>query len=193
MTVNAVTLLYTDKTRQAGVCCCVYSEKPSCWFCSAGPGGSGLSVRLRWRSGSVLTRQAGMTETACEGDEGRWGGTTTTTNISSSAFCSVRSSSTLSPGPDWNWRSSQTDQTLFYRTSIPSARFLQDFSSRISNVTTELREDINAFFVGTVDTGFIPSILKVSPALTSSPDIKELTRVLSTSMKSMVWSTELVL
>ena len=65
----------------------------------------------------------------------------------------------------------QVQQHVLTRTSIPSARFLQDVSSRISNVTSELREDINAFFVGTVDTGLIPSILKVTPTLTLSRDI----------------------
>lgn len=43
-----------------------------------------------------------------------------------------------------------------------SSRLLHDFGSKLSNATSELREDINAFFVGTVETGLIPSILKGS-------------------------------
>ena len=53
--------------------------------------------------------------------------------------------------------------TVDYNVLRDSARFLDDFGSGLSNATTELREDINAFFVGTVDTGIVPSILKVDP------------------------------
>ena len=43
-----------------------------------------------------------------------------------------------------------------------SQTILDDFGSKLSNATSELREDINAFFIGTVETGLVPNILKGS-------------------------------